>query len=153
MVNLDSFRLRSRQSVGCLFFFFKLVNINYKFKFSNIMNKFLYEMYREGKYKSSFLSIGVTVLNGIGLSGMWTHQFDLSYSNQWFKSKVTQFLRDQFIQQWSSETESKEIYYNYRMFKNVFAPEDYLQILPLSLTYTFVHFRTLNHDSQFKREE
>ena len=31
------------------------------------------------------------------------------------------------------------------MFKNVFAPEDYLQILPLNLAYTFVHFRTLKH--------
>ena len=38
-------------------FWFKLVNINYKFKFSNIMYKFLYEMYREGKYKSPFLSL------------------------------------------------------------------------------------------------
>ena len=50
--------------------------------------------------------------------------------------KVTRVLREQ----WSSEIESKEIYYNYRMFKNVFTPEDYLQILPLNLAYTFVHF-------------
>ena len=76
---------------------------------------------------------------------MWTHQFDLNYSNQWFKSKVTRVLRDKYIQQWSSEIESKEICYNYRMFKNVFAPEDYLQILPLNLAYTFVHFRILNY--------
>ena len=68
---------------------FKLVNINYKFKFSVIMYKFLYEMHREGKYKLPFLSTVETVLNGIGLSGMWTHQLDLNYSNQWFKSKVT----------------------------------------------------------------
>ena len=61
---------------------FKLVNINYKFKFLTIMYKFLYEMYREEKYKSSFLSTVETVLNGTGLSGMWTHQFDLNYSNQ-----------------------------------------------------------------------
>ena len=115
------------------------------------MYKFLYEMYREGKYKSPFLSTVETVRNGIGLSGMWTHQFDLNYSNQWFKSKVTRVLRDQYIQQWSSETESKEIYYNYRMFKNVFAPEDYLQILPLNLAYTFVHFRTLNHRLPIQR--
>ena len=76
---------------------------------------------------------------------MWTHQFDLNYSNQWFKPKVTRVLRDQCIQQWSAEIESKEIYYNYRMFKNVFAPEDYLQTLPLNLAYTFVHFRKLNN--------
>ena len=70
---------------------------------------------------------------------------------QWFKSKVTRVLRDQYIQQWSSEIESKEIYYNYRMFKNVFAPEDYLQILPLNLAYIFLHFRTLNHRLPIQR--
>ena len=48
-------------------------------------------MYREGKYKSPFLSTVETVLNGIGLSGMWTPQFDSNYSNQWFKSKVTRY--------------------------------------------------------------
>ena len=57
----------------------------------------------------------------------------------WFKSKVTRVLRDQYIQQWSSEIESKEIYCNYRMFRNVFASEDYLQILPLNLAYTFLY--------------
>ena len=47
--------------------------------------------------------------------------------------------------------ESKEIYYNYRLFKNMFAPEYYLQILPLNLAYTFVHFRTLNHRLPIQR--
>ena len=116
---LGQFPLEVQAKCRMLNFWFKPVNINYKFKFSNIMYKFRYEMYREGKYKSPFLSTIETVLNGIGLSGMWTHQFDLNYSNQWFKSEVTRVLRDQYIQQWSSETESKEIYYNYRMFKNV----------------------------------
>ena len=148
---LEQFPLEVQAKCRMLIFWFKLVNINYKFKFSNSMYKFLYEMYREEKYKSPFLSTVGTVLNGIGLSGMWTHQFDLNYSNQWFKSKVTRVLRDQYIQQWSSEIESKEIYYNYRMFKNVFAPEDYLQILPLNLAYIFVHFRTQNHRLPIQR--
>ena len=78
---------------------------------------------------------------------MWTHQFDLNYSNQWFKSKVTRVLRDQYIQQWNQKKYIK----NYRMFKNVFAPEDYLKILPLNLAYTFVHFRTLNHGLPIQR--
>ena len=148
---LEQFPLEVQAKCRMQNVWFKLVNINYKFKFSNIMYKFLYEMYREENYKSPFLSTVETVLNGIGLSGMWTHQFDLNYSNQWFKSKVTRVLRDQYIQQWSSEIESKEIYYNYRMFKNVFAPEHYLQILPLNLAYTFVHFRTINHRLRIQR--
>jgi len=92
------FLLEVQAKCRMLNFWFKLVNINYKFKFSNIMYKFLYEMYSEGKYKSPFLSTVETVLNRIGLSGMWTHQFDLNYSNQWFKSKVTRVLQDQCIQ-------------------------------------------------------
>ena len=148
---LGQFPLEGQAKCRMLKLWFKLVNINYMFKFSNIMYKFLYELYRERKYQSPFLSALETVLNGTGLSGMWTHQFDLNYSNQWFKSKVTRVLRDQYIQQWSSEIETKEIYYNYRMFENVFAPEDYLQILPLNLAYTFVHFRTLNHRLPIQR--
>ena len=37
------------------------------------------------------------------------------------------------------------------MFKNVFAPGDYLQILPLNLACTFVNFRTLNHRLPIQR--
>ena len=37
------------------------------------------------------------------------------------------------------------------MFKNVFAPEDYLQNLPLNLAYTFVHFIALNHRLPIQR--
>ena len=76
MVNWDSFRLRSGQSVGSVFWF-KLANVNYKFEFSN-MYKFLYEMYKEGKYKSPFLSTTETVFNGTGLCGIWTDSFDLN---------------------------------------------------------------------------
>ena len=79
---LGQFPLEVQAKCRMLIFWFKLVNINYKFQFSNIMYKFLYEMYKEGKYKSPFLSTVETVLNGTGLRGMWTHQFDLNYSNQ-----------------------------------------------------------------------
>ena len=65
-------------------------------------------------------------------------KFYLNVSNQWFKSKIIQILRDQDNQNWMSEIASKEIYYNYRMFKNVFVSEDFLQILPPNLAYTLV---------------
>ena len=37
------------------------------------------------------------------------------------------------------------------MFKNVFAPGDYLQILPLNFACTFVNFRTLKHRLPIQR--
>ena len=61
---LEQFPLEVQAKWRMLNFWFKLVNINYKFKFSN-MYKFLYEMYREGKYKLPFFSTVEMVLNGI----------------------------------------------------------------------------------------
>ena len=83
------------------------------------MYKFLNDMYHARIYKSPFLSSVETILNEIGRNGMWINQFYLNVSNQWFKSKVIPILRDQYIQKWMSEITSKEIYYIYRMFKNV----------------------------------
>ena len=95
---LGQFPLEVQAKCRMLNVWFKLVNINHRCKFSNIMYKFIYEMYREWKYKPPFLSTLETVLNGISLSGIWTHQFDLNYSNQWLKSKFTRVLRDQYTQ-------------------------------------------------------
>ena len=50
-----------------------------------------------------------------------------------------------------SEITSKEIYYNYRMFKDVCVSEDFLQILPPKLAYTLVHFRTLTQRLPIQR--
>ena len=69
---------------------------------------FFYDMYHAGIYKSPFLSSVETILNELGLSGMWINQYYLNVSNQW--------LRDQYVQNWQSEITSKEIYYNYKMF-------------------------------------
>ena len=65
-------------------------------------------MYHAGIYKSPFLSSVETILNELGLSGMWINQYYLNVSNQW--------LRDQYVQNWQSEITSKEMYYNYKMF-------------------------------------
>ena len=65
-------------------------------------------MYHAGIYKSLFLSSVETILNELGLSGMWINQYYLNVSNQW--------LRDQYVQNWQSEITSKEMYYNYKMF-------------------------------------
>ena len=62
-------------------FWFKLVNLNCKHKFSNIMYTFFYDMYQGGIYKSPFLSSVEIILNEIGLSGMWINQFYLNVPN------------------------------------------------------------------------
>ena len=85
---LGEFPLELQAKTRMLNFWFKLVNINCKHKFSNIMYTFLYDMYHAGIYKSPFLSSVETILNEIGLSGMWINQFNLNVSNQRFRSEV-----------------------------------------------------------------
>ena len=51
---LGEFPLELQAKTRMLNFWFKLVNINCKHKFSNIMYKFLYDMCQAGIYKSPF---------------------------------------------------------------------------------------------------
>ena len=51
---LGQFPLELQTKTRMLNFWFKLVNINCKHKFSNIMYKFLYDMCQAGIYKSPF---------------------------------------------------------------------------------------------------
>ena len=78
---LGQFPLELQTKKRMLNFWFKLVNITCKHKFSSIMYKFLYDMYQAGIYKSPFLSSVETILNEIGPSGMWINQFYLNVSS------------------------------------------------------------------------
>ena len=62
-----------------------------------------------------------------------------------FKKQVTQRLQDQYKQNWHSELNSNALFYNYRMFKQDFQFENYLNLLPQTLANTFLKFRLLNH--------
>ena len=69
-----------------------------------------------GICKSLLLSGVETILNEIVLSGVWINQSHLNVSDQWFKSKAPQILRDQYSQHWLSEITSEDIYCNDKMF-------------------------------------
>ena len=84
-------------------------------------------------------------MDDLGLSGIWTNQGNVNKSTSWFKEKVKRCLRDQFIQQWISDVNTKDICYNYRLYKNSFQQEQYLLRLPERLLYPLIRFRTLNH--------
>ena len=54
---------------------------------------------------------------------------------------------DQYIQKWLSEIDNtdKHIYTNYRMYKDTFACEAYLTVLPINQAVSLIRFRTLNN--------
>jgi len=84
-------------------------------------------------------------LNEIGLSVLWDSQFQSNLSANCFKDKIKRRLKDQFIQGWLSEVNTKESCYNYRLYKTTFQLEKYIEILPQRLIYPLIRFRTLNH--------
>ena len=145
------FPLEIQAKSRMLSFWFKLISVNYSSKFSSIMYKFLYDLYRKDQYKSTFLTAVHETLNNIGLSGIWTNQFNLPYTEKYFKAKITRTLKDQYIQEWFSNLNSKEVFYNYRLFKSQLSFENYFKVLPENLALTFARFRTLNHRLPIQR--
>ena len=140
------FPLAIQAKTRLLCFWYNLVNSNNNDKISSALYRYLHQSYNKPDgYRSAYLSYVESMLNDLGMSGVWMNQFRINNSLQWFKTKVKRCMQDQFIQGWMAEINTKEIYYNYRLYKHVFKREDYLTTLPTGLMYSFLRFRTLNH--------
>jgi hypothetical protein len=126
-------------------FWFKLVKERSKNKLSSVMYKFLYQMYIKEEYKSPYLQCVETTLNELGMSGMWLCQLELDVSTPWLKASIKQRLQDQYTHQWILDVDSRDLFYNYRLYKTVFRYESYLNALPDNLKFILLRFRTLNH--------
>lgn len=142
---LGQFPLEIQAKSRMLNFGFKLVDNKNIDTFSSSMYRFLFEMFENGNYQCCYLRTIRDTLNEIGLSGFWINQRQISCSDTWFKLTVNQNLKDQYTQHRLSDVDTSEYFYNYRLYKNVLAPEHYLTCLPERLLLTFMHFRTLNH--------
>ena len=108
-------------------------------------------MYKEDAYTLPLLTTVETTLNAIGLSGMWLNQFDLHFPHRGFQSKINQSLIDSDVQNWLSDIDSRDIYYNYRLFKSVFAFDNSLNVMPKRIACTLIHFKTLIHKLPIQR--
>ena len=142
---LGKFPIEITAKSRMLSYWFKLVHNKNSDKLSSIIYKLMYNMYVTDSYTSSFLLSVETTLNQIGLSGMWQNQFNLTHSAEWFKSKVTRCLQDQFIHSWYTNIDTNETFYNYRLYKNNFGFEKYLITLPTCAAIKLIRFRTQNH--------
>ena len=62
-----------------------------------------------------------------------------------------QCLKDQYTQSWFTEIEGKNIYSNYKIFKEKISMEKYLTALSEPLACSFAKFRMLNHKLPIQR--
>ena len=143
--DLGQYPLEVQAKSRMLNFWFKLVNNNNQNKLSCTMYRFMHKLYSDDVYKSPYL-IGIhTTLNELGLSGLWIQQPHPNIQFTWFKRKIKQCLKDQYTQLWFSEIEGKQIYCNYRLFKETISTEKYITILSEPLACSFARFRMLSH--------
>ena len=96
-------------------------------------------------FKSKYISAVESILNKLGFSGIWLKQEKIDMSFTSFKAQVKQRLQDQYVQNWQSDIDNNEPYYNYRLLKDAFVFENHLKILPEVFAKIMIKFRTLNH--------
>jgi len=85
-----------------------------------------------------------STLNNIGLSNVWMAQGQ-GFNLAWFKNTVKQRLFDTSQQTWQCSLNTSSKCINYRIFKNTFGFEHYLNYLPFKARQLFTRFRCSNH--------
>ena len=127
----------------------KLINILYwpklitgkDIKLSIISYRLLY-LSQNNNCQFSWLNYVESILNECGLSYVWLNQYFIS--EQWLKNSIKTCLQDQFYQTWHANIDTGSKTLNYRLFKNKFEFENYLNILDDRDIFTCCRFRLNN---------
>ena len=83
------------------------------------------------------------IFNNCGLSFIWDTQTFIN--TEWLLANLRQILKDQFIQNWKSLVTNSPKALNYRLFKESFEFQEYMNILEDNYLIELCRFRTLNH--------
>jgi hypothetical protein len=145
---LGQFPISIQAKCRMLNFWYKLAYSNCSNKLSCVVYRFLFKLYESEVFKSQFLQSVHNTLNELGFGNFWQNQSTENVPRESltsFKTLIKNRLQDQFVQNWLSEINNNELYYNYRMFKDNFEVEKYLAILPVNVAKVITKFRTLNH--------
>ena len=139
---LGRYPLLLQVKVRMVSFWHRLVTNNHKI--ASICYKLMYQLHCMDDNVSQWLLFTKKILDDVGKSFIWLSQGQ-NISNDLLKLQVKQSLRDQFIQQWSSDIFTSSKCCNYRIFKCEFGFETYLTKLPIKLREFFTKFRCRNH--------
>ena len=149
---LGKYPLEINAKSRMLLFWYKLVDLKNQDKLSSNIYTFLLSLYNADVYKSPFLLFVHNTLNELGYSNIWLGQLNNNtMSASCFKKMISNRLKDQYVQKWFAEINQNELFYNYRLYKEIFIFEEYIRILPENLAKTVIKFRTLNHRLPIQR--
>ena len=112
-------------------------------KFSNIMYKFCNSKFMQGSCFSKWMFYMKNMLDNLGFGNVWYSNGELNF--ECFKSTIKQRICDQFEQNWHSNVfnSSKGVFY--RIIKDKFCFENYLDMLDPSERIAMCKFRTCNN--------
>ena len=112
-------------------------------KINHVIYSVAYKLYCNDVLKLPWLKGVFNMLDSLGLTYCWLNNVAKPIDS--FKLLIKTKLKDQYIQNWQSEINSSNKCFNYRMYKDKFAFEDYFDILPPSLSLTLFKYRCCNH--------
>jgi hypothetical protein len=112
-------------------------------KIANILYIYMFLKNSQNQYKSDWLKCIKNILDRCGYSNVWISQGNVN--PKWLSVSLKQKIFDQFQQKWRSDIENSPKGLSYRLFKENFEFEHYLDILPDKDRITYCRFRTGNH--------
>jgi hypothetical protein len=113
-------------------------------KICHILYNVSYKLYSDdNNVKLPWINYVHNLLDSLGMSNYW--MYNIPSSQQLFKNIVKTRLRDQYLQQWHSFVAESSKSLNYRMYKDSFVFENYLDTLPYHLSNAILKFRCTNH--------
>jgi hypothetical protein len=105
-------------------------------------------MYTVNDANLSWLTNVHNIINECELAYIWNTQTFIN--SDWFISLVRQTLKDQYNQLWHPQTENSTKALTYRLFKDNFMPELYLEILDSKMPLFYVNLEPLIIDYRLK---
>ena len=115
---LGVFPLNIKIKIRAVTHWARLLNTDYN-KLSSNIYKLLYHLAIKNSYVSPWILYIHGILNDCGFPYLWLKQ-DLNCSVDWFKSFISNRLKDQFIQLWNETINRSGKCIHSRMFKSEF---------------------------------
>ena len=112
-------------------------------KFSSILYKVIVQKYLLNEKKSKWLIFIKQILDSCGFSNLF--YYNNMINKKWVSEAIKLRLLDQYKQKWSSEVFNSPKGISYRIFKEEFRFEKYLDILDKNDRILYCKFRTCNH--------
>lgn len=111
-------------------------------RLSFLMYSILYNMHKNNLCKSQYIENVKGILNSCGFSGVWQSQNVIN--PKWLSLAISQRLKDQYWQTWSSIVDKSSSGINYRLFKDSFDCSKYINLLSNKNCKILMRFRTRN---------